>query len=94
MRSSTGGDTELGYQWQLKYRWRPALEVGFQGFGAVGPWRHWEPAAEQPHVAGPALFGRVGLGERQAIKYNAGLLFGLSDAAPRTTLRIQAEYEF
>jgi hypothetical protein len=94
VRSSEGGKAELGYQWQLKYRWQPALEFGLQGFGDVGPWDHWEPAAEQPHTTGPALFGRVKVGERQTVKYNAGLLFGLTHAAPRHTLRLQAELEF
>lgn len=84
----------LGYQWQVKYRWRPSFEFGLQGFGAVGPWNDWEKKSEQPHVAGPAVFGRIGLGGRQAIKYNAGLLFGLTDGAPRNTFRLQAEYEF
>jgi hypothetical protein len=94
IRTPAGGDAELGYQWQVKYRWRPELEVGLQGFGAVGPWNHWQPSSEQSHVAGPALFGRIRAGERQAVRYNAGLLFGLTQGAPRNTLRFQAEYEF
>jgi hypothetical protein len=94
IRSSEGGKAELGYQWQLKYRWKPSLEFGLQGFGDVGPWNDWEPRSEQPHVAGPAIFGRVKVGDRQAIKYNAGLLFGLTHGSPRNTLRLQAEYEF
>ncbi len=92
--SAADARTELGYQWQLKYRWQPALEFGVQGFGNVGPWRDWARSSEQFQVAGPALFGRVGVGRKQAIKYNAGLLFGLNDASPRTTVRLQAEYEF
>ena len=94
VRTSTAGPAELGYQWQLKYRWRPAFEFGLQGFGAVGPWNDWAAASQQSHVAGPAWFGRLGLGGRQAIKYNAGILFGLNNGSPRTTLRAQAEYEF
>lgn len=94
IRASEPSKTELGYQWQVKYRWRPSFEFGVQGFGDVGPWNDWEPRSEQPHVAGPAIFGRIGLGARQAIRYNAGLLFGLNDGAPRNTLRLQAEYEF
>jgi hypothetical protein len=85
---------ELGYQWQVKYRWHPEFEFGAQGFGDVGPWNHWEPGSEQPHIAGPAIFGKVQVGQKQAIKYNAGILFGLTDGAPRNTLRLQAEYEF
>jgi hypothetical protein len=94
IRASEPGKAELGYQWQVKYRWRPSLEFGLKGFGDVGPWDDWERKSEQPHIAGPAFFGRIGVGGRQAIRYNAGLLFGLTDGAPRKTFRVQAEYEF
>jgi hypothetical protein len=94
IRASSHSKAELGYQWQVKYRWRPAFEYGLQGFGEMGPWNDWNPKSTQAHIAGPAIFGRIGLGGRQAIKYNAGLLFGLTDGAPRNTLRLQAEYEF
>jgi hypothetical protein len=94
IRTSEPSKAELGYQWQLKYRWKPSFEYGLQGFGGLGSWNDWMPRSEQSHVAGPAIFGRIKLGGRQAIKYNAGLLLGLTDGAPRTTLRLQAEYEF
>lgn len=94
VRVADGAPAELGYQWQLKYRWQPQLEWGVQGFGDVGPYKHWEPAAEQTHLAGPALFGRLKAGERQTVKYNAAALFGLNQHSPRHTLRLQAEYEF
>ena len=94
LRSAAGGSTELGYQWQLKYRWRPALEWGAQGFGNLGPWRDWLPASQQSHTAGPAVFGRSDLGPRKVVKYNAGLLFGLNHASPANTLRVQTEFEF
>jgi hypothetical protein len=86
--------TELGYQWQAKYRWKPTLEFGLQGFGDMGEWDHWEKASEQNHRFGPAVFGKIGLGGKQKIKYNAALLFGTSDAAANHTFRMQAEYEF
>lgn len=88
------GKAELGYQWQLKYRWQPTLELGVQGLGDVGPWNDWEPRGEQSHQAGPALFGRARLGDHQALTYNAGLLFGMTDGSPRNTLRLQVEFEF
>lgn len=94
IRSSEPSKAELGYQWQLKYRWRPAFEFGLQGFGDVGPWNDWEPRSEQFHIAGPAIFGRIRVADRQVIKYNAGLLFGMTDGSPRNTFRVQAEYEF
>jgi hypothetical protein len=86
--------TEIGYQWQVKYRWLQTFEFGLQGFGEMGKWDHWEDSDEQSHKLGPAIFGKIGLGGKQAIKYNAALLFGVSDAAPDHTFRMQAEYEF
>jgi hypothetical protein len=87
-------ETEMGYQWQAKYRWKPALEYGLQGFGEMGPWDDWEPSDEQSHKAGPAVFGKLAAGDQQAIKYNAAWLFGMSDGAPDNTFRMQVEYEF
>lgn len=94
VHATEGTPAELGYQWQLIHRWQQQLEWGVQGFGEVGPYRHWEPSSEQTHIAGPALFGRLRVGERQAIKYNAAWLWGLNHHSPRRTLRVQAEYEF
>jgi hypothetical protein len=85
---------ELGYQWQLRYRWRPEFEFGAQGFGEFGPWNHWASTSEQSHRWGPAVFGRVKVGQRNTLKWNAGVLFGLTDGSPRNQLRLQAEYEF
>jgi hypothetical protein len=92
--ASEESKTELGYQWQLKYRWQPQLEIGVQGLGDVGPWDRWEPHDAQPHQAGPAVFGRAKLAERQTLSYNAALLFGMTEGSPRHTLRLQVEYEF
>jgi len=86
--------TEMGYQLQVKYRARPEFEYGLQAFGEMGDWKHWEPASEQKHVAGPAFFGKFKVGQREAIKYNAAWVFGVSRAAPDNTLRFQMEYEF
>lgn len=86
--------TEIGYQWQIKYRWLPAFEYGFQGFGEMGKWDQWDPRDQQNHRFGPAIFGKLGLGQRRAIKYNAAWLVGASPAAPDHTVRLQAEYEF
>jgi hypothetical protein len=95
-----GGDdvethiTELGYQVQAKYRYKKELEFGVQGFGEVGEWNHWNNAGEQNHRFGPAIFGKFSLGKMGAIKYDTAWLFGLSDAAPNNTFRLQMEYEF
>ncbi|HUQ29222.1 MAG TPA: hypothetical protein VM051_11560 [Usitatibacter sp.] len=86
---------EMGYQLQAAYRLRSGIDVGVQAFGEMGKWNQWEPRDEQLHRIGPAVFGKVKLGEgRQAIKYNAAFLFGETPATPRHTFRLQAEYEF
>ena len=94
VRTTEPAPTELQYQWQVKYRLQPQFEFGAQGFGELGAWNHWAPASEQAHIAGPAIFGKFRMGPKQAIKYNAAVLFGLNNGAPRNTLRLQTEYEF
>ena len=84
---------EMGYQLQASYPVSPTFAVGVQAFGEMGKWNHWEPREEQSHKAGPAIFGKVKLEGRQAIRYNAAGLLG-ANAAPRNTFRLQAEYEF
>ena len=86
--------TTLGYQWQAKYRLQPQFEFGLQGFGEMGEWNHWAPRDQQSHRLGPAVFGKLFLGQRQAIRYNAAWLIKASDAAPANNFRLQVEYEF
>jgi hypothetical protein len=86
--------TEFQYQWQAKYRLLPQFEFGLQGFGEMGEWDHWAPSDERIHKVGPAIFGKLPLGNKQAIKYNAAWLLGASTAAPDHTFRMQLEYEF
>jgi hypothetical protein len=86
--------TIFSYQWQAKYRWKPVLEYGVQGFGEMGKWNDWDKQADQVHRIGPAIFGKFALGNRQAIRYNAALLLGTSSAAPDYTFRMQVEYEY
>lgn len=93
-RASEGNGTYFGYQWQVKYRWREALEFGAQGFGDLGRWNHFSPTSEQDHRLGPALFGKWRLGGAEAIVWNAALLFGATSGSPNRNFRLQVEYEF
>jgi hypothetical protein len=90
----TARKTEMGYQWQVKYRHRAEFEFGAQGFGELGEWNKLEARSQQIHKLGPAVFGKFDLGQRRKIRYNAAWLFGASDAAPNHTFRMQLEYEF
>lgn len=88
--------SEYGYQWQAKYRWQPMFEFGFQGFGDIGSWNHWDAIVEPSpqHRMGPAIFGKFALGGRQAIVYNAAFLILKSNNAPNQNFRAQIGYEF
>lgn len=93
-RSDTSQRAQLSYQWQAKYRWQPQFEFGMQGFGDTGSWNHWDAVTDTSRRMGPAVFGKIALGNRQAIRYNAAWLAGASSNAPRNTFRTQIEYEF
>jgi len=45
-------------------------------------------------LAGRAAFGKVKLGAREAIRFNAAWLHGIGNGSPRNVLRMQAQYEF
>lgn len=92
--SDTPSPMSMDYQWQIKYRWKPELEIGAQGFGSLGPWRDWLPNDQQEHKAGPAVFGKIRLGGRHALNYNAAWLWGTNMNTPSNTLRLQVEYEY
>lgn len=85
---------EMLYQWQAKYRLQPTFEFGLQGFGELGKWDDWAPHNEQFHNFGPAIFGKIPLGDKHALKYDAALLFPATSATPDRTFRFQTEYEF
>jgi hypothetical protein len=93
-RAAEANAMRLGYQWQVKYRLMPAFEFGAQGFGEVGKWDHFAPRKEQSHRFGPAVFGKIDLGNRHAIVYNAAYLIDASDEKHSNTFRTQIEYEF
>jgi len=94
IRADTPQHTEFGYQWQANYRWKREFEFGVQGFGEFGTWNRWDPAEERTHRLGPAVFGKLPLGGRQAVRYNAAWLIGATSGAPGNTFRMQVEYEF
>lgn len=86
--------TELEYQWQIRYAWKPAFHVGMQGFGELGEWDDWAPRSEQSHRVGPALFGEIGLGAGQRLQYNAAYLTDRSQRARSNGFRFQVQYKY
>lgn len=86
-----GGDTDLDYSWQVKWRGNEALEFGVQGFGGLGTVDHLGDG--DSHILGPALFGVKRLPGGDKFAYNAAVLGGINQAAPDVTVRFQLEYE-
>lgn len=86
-------ETELEYTWQSRWKGNPQLEWGVQGMGELGRWAHMPTTQNQEHKLGPALFGQIAAGSHSKVKYDAALLFGVTDDTPDKTLRFQIEYE-
>ena len=86
--------TEMKYQWQVRYRWKAPLHFGLQGFGELGPWDRWAPRERQSHRAGPALFGSVPIGAGRSLSYQAAYLLGsvYGHHADMFTMRVQYAY--
>lgn len=93
-RAAESNGLQLAYQWQAKYRWKQAFEFGAQGFGDVGRLTHFSHRDEQTHLLGPAVFGKLLLGGRNAVTYNAAFLVDAGDANHSKAFRTQIEYEF
>jgi hypothetical protein len=76
IRAEQPQKADLRYQFQVRHRMTNSLRVGVQGFGELGPWNDWSPRAKQSHRAGPALFGKINVGEREAFRWQAAWLEG------------------
>jgi hypothetical protein len=91
-----GGDnrfTDFNYGWQSRWNlWRwlsPAIEL----YGDVGAVDHAYGFQAQQLEAGPVATGAILLGRLGKIKYEAGYLFGLTDASPSAVVKWKLEFE-
>ena len=87
------GGVNFEYAWATRYRLRPEFEPGFEAFGEVGRIDNVNGMPQQVHQIGPDVRGtfRVGGGK---LLYNAGYLFGTTDASPDGAVKFELEYEF
>lgn len=74
---------ESSFALQLRHRSSPRLEPAVELY-----------AGEDSLGAGPTFLGRERLGSMRALKWEAGVIFGLDGATPDYTLRAVLEYEF
>ncbi len=89
----SGADLELGYRWQYRYRLEERFEPGIEMYGGLGDWGAFGSFNDHEQQLGPAMYGKFRTANG-AFKYELGLLFGLTDATPDTTMRFMVEYEF
>lgn len=79
--------------WTVQFGRHVAIAPGLQLYGVPGAFGHFDSWGQQDERGGPQLFGKffdIGPG---TLEWNGGVLFGLTSAVPRTTLRWQLEYE-
>lgn len=81
------------YAWQTRLALGTLIEPGFEAYGQPGSFGHFASMGGQDHRAGPQLYGTVLHLGPGTLVWNGGVLFGLTRAAPRETLRWQFEYE-
>lgn len=83
----------LSYAWQSRWNiWRsfaPAIEL----FGRAGRVDRLDGLQDTQLMVGPVATGTVLLGSAGKLRYEAGYLFGATDATPSGTLRWKLEME-
>jgi FTR1 family protein len=89
----SGADVEMEYRWQYRYRLGERFEPGIEMYGELGEWGEMGSFDDHGQQLGPAIFGKLRTAGG-ALRYEAGLLFGLTEETPNTTVRFLLEYEF
>ncbi len=89
-----GAATQLGFQYQFKYRTSGPLDYGIQGFGYGKSWAAENIVFNRWNNVGPAIFGSIPLRSGRSIDFDAGLLFGTTNDAPSRTVRAEVVYAF
>jgi len=90
---NASGATSFEYAWQSRLLLNPYLDPALEFYGTIENLGRAGRYATQFHVGGPALVGGINLSPGK-LKYEVGYMFGLSDAAPRGSVRWKLELEF
>lgn len=94
--SGAGSADTFQYAWQTRFVFDPLFQPGIEVFGEIADLNHPGKFQDQDLRIGPMFAGSYNLnqlGGRGKIKYEAGYLFGVTDAADDGTLRTRLEYE-
>jgi len=81
------------YAWETRLALGTPIEPGFQAYGQPSAFEGFNSHWPQDNRIGPQLFGVVSSIGPGTLRWNAGILFGVTSAAPRETIRWQLEYE-
>jgi hypothetical protein len=81
------------YNWETRFAFGTPIEPGFQAYGQPSGFNGFNSHLPQDNRIGPQLFGTISHIGPGALKWNGGILFGVTPASPRQTIRWQAEYE-
>jgi hypothetical protein len=84
---------DFSYAWQSRWNIYRPLSPAIEAYGDAGDINRPNKYQQQQLIAGPALVGMVWLGNVGKLKYEAGYLFGMTDASPSGTFRWKAEIE-
>ncbi|MGH1399020.1 MAG: hypothetical protein ACRBCT_07390 [Alphaproteobacteria bacterium] len=80
------GEWALG--WKSKYKHHENFNPGFEYYADFGDGT--KDYEDQKHLIGPVAYGDI----MHGVEYEAGVLFGISEAAPDAALKFILEYEF
>lgn len=78
-----------GMALQARYRLNQKFEPGIEYYGDFGQIDNMPSFNNQDHRVGPTVQGKIG-----HVRYDTGVLFGVSGAAQDTTAKLNLEYEF
>ena len=81
------------YAWETRLALGTPIEPGFQAYGNPSGFEGFNSHWPQDNRIGPQLFGTIHNIGPGTLNWNAGILFGITSASPRETIRWQLEYE-
>ncbi|MDX8412676.1 MAG: FTR1 family protein [Mariprofundales bacterium] len=83
-------NTNIGYAWKSKWRWRRTFEPAIEIYGALGEIGNTKQLAQQQHQIGPVILGKL----RNGLSYEVGYLFGLTTTSAQGMIKGVIGYEF